>query len=152
MQKQTVEFISSEETLDLRSRILRPGQNLQLCRYPEDNLPSTFHLAIKDKGLVIANGTFIQQAHTNYFQQARFPYRLRGMATDIKFQKQGLGRQIIQNALKELERRGCDLLWFNARVNAEDFYKKLGFIATGDPFELPLIGPHKVMYIDFKNR
>ena len=141
------EIIYSAETHDLRQRILRPGQALAQCIYNEDDDPSTFHLGIRaaSSPTVISNGTFIQQDHP-LFPGAVKPFRLRGMATDIQFQRQGLGQKIIHAALVELKTRNCDLLWFNARTSAELFYLKLKFLADNNVFELPQIGPHKVMY------
>lgn len=140
-----IQFISAQETIDLRSRILRPGQKLELCHYPEDNLISSFHLGIKLGDRIVCNGTFLQQGH-KHFLDARHPYRLRGMATDFDFQKKGLGAQLIARALVELKQKNCDLLWFNARTSAEGFYKKLGFTAVEEIFDIPTIGPHKVMF------
>lgn len=141
------ELIPAKLTYDLRQRLLRPGQPLSQCMYAEDEAPSTFHLGLQDfeSRKIISNGTFIQQGH-DLFPTAKKPYRLRGMATDLPFQRQGLGQKIIHAALVELKLRHCDLLWFNARTSAEKFYLKLGFTADDKVFELPLIGPHKVMY------
>lgn len=140
-----VQKISAAQTIDLRSRILRPMQAIELCNYPEDEFLSTFHLGIFDNNKIICNGTFIQQPHEK-FLEAQLPYRLRGMATDTSKQRQGLGSVIVVQSLIELNHLGCDLLWFNARTSAEIFYKKLGFLAMPEVFEIPLIGPHKVMY------
>ncbi len=140
-----VQRISAADTIDLRSRILRPGQPIELCKYPEDEFSSTFHLGALEKNKIICNGTFIQQPHEK-FPKAQLPYRLRGMATDSSRQRQGLGSIIIDQALIELSKLGCDLLWFNARTTAEIFYEKLGFLAMPEVFDIPLIGPHKVMY------
>lgn len=141
----SVSFISAEETLDLRSRVLRPGQPLQNCLYTEDHHTSTFHLAIKNQQCIICNGTFIQQGH-ELFPQAKQAYRLRGMATDFTYQKQGLGSILIRYATTYLIQNQCDLLWFNARISAEAFYQKLGFEAIDLIFDIPSVGPHKVMY------
>jgi len=138
-------LISTEQTLDLRSRVLRPGQSIENCKYPEDNAPTTFHFAAIENNKVICNGTFIQQSHT-LFATAERPFRLRGMATDPIYQRQGLGRLVIEAALLELKNRKADLLWFNARTSAEIFYQKLGFLTIEDIFEIPTVGPHKVMY------
>lgn len=138
-------LISAEQTLDLRSRVLRPGQSIENCQYPEDNNSTTFHVAAIENNRVVCNGTFIQQSHT-LFSAAQRPFRLRGMATDPLYQHQGLGRQVIETALLELENRGADLLWFNSRTTAEIFYQKLGFLTIEDIFEIPTVGPHKVMY------
>lgn len=142
----TAEFITALVTIDLRHRILRPGHDRSICHYAEDNFSSTFHVGIRDVSKkVIANGTFMQQGHES-FATAKKPYRLRGMATETGFQKQGLGRLIINFAEKELRQRNCDLLWFNARTSAEIFYQKLGFSTDPVVFDIPTVGPHKIMY------
>jgi GNAT superfamily N-acetyltransferase len=138
-------LITTVETYNLRETVLRPGQPPEVCRYIEDDLTDTFHIGVICEGRVISNGTFIRQGH-EYFPDSQNPYRLRGMATEKDFQKQGLGRRIIQAAEAELRLRQCDLLWFNARTGAEGFYKKLGFGAFEKIFDIPGAGPHKVMY------
>lgn len=143
--KHKVQLIRAEDTIDLRSRILRPGQNIELCHYPEDNLPTSFHLGIFESGKIICNGTFLQQGH-KLFPNSKTPYRLRGMASDKNYQKQGLGSTLLQEALLHLRQKGCDLIWFNARVTAEGFYEKLGYQKIEEIFDIPTIGPHKVMY------
>lgn len=140
-----VKLIPAEETIDLRSRVLRPGQNRDLCHYPEDNFTTSFHLGIFAGSRVICNGTFIQQKHM-HFPEAQLPYRLRGMASDKEYQRHGLGKTLLQEALVYLKQKNCDLLWFNARVSAEGFYEKLGYQKINDIFDIPTIGPHKVMY------
>ncbi len=137
--------ISADETLDLRSRILRPGQSVELCRYTEDALPTTFHLGVFTDRRLVCNGSFIQQAHPR-FVQAQLPYRLRGMASDPDFQKKGFGSSLISTAKRILQEKNCDLLWFNARTSAEIFYQKLDFKQIDEIFDIPQIGPHKVMY------
>lgn len=146
MSPQKPEFIAASETIDLRHRILRPDQDISVCHYPNDNLSSSFHVGIRDvKGKIISNGTFISEPNI-LFPEAKKPYRLRGMATDFHWQKKGCGRLIILSALEKLQELQCDLVWFNARTSAELFYLKLGFSADANIFDIPSIGPHKVMY------
>ncbi len=140
-----VSLITAEQTIDLRMRVLRPGQPRSNCEYAEDKYPTTFHLGIVQNDDVLCNGTFIQQTH-ELFIQARHPYRLRGMATNPILQSQGLGSLVLQAAEVELTKRNCDILWFNARMTAENFYKKLGYVADQNIFNIESIGPHKVMY------
>lgn len=147
-QNDGVRFISAEQAMDLRMRILRPLHPREACEYAEDNLPTTFHLGIFSENKVICNGTFMQQGHKE-FPAAKLPYRLRGMAADAKLQRSGLGRKIILAAEEELLKRGCDLLWFNARLSAEGFYEKLGYISTEEIFDIAGVGAHKVMYKNF---
>lgn len=144
-----IQFISAEDAIDLRSRILRPGQPLENCHYPGDHSESALHLGIcfdvDGKTQVLCNGTFLQESHANW-PMAVLPYRLRGMATDTPFNGQGLGRALLEFAQTELKKRNCDLLWFNARTSALGFYEKLGFSVVSDIFEIPGAGPHRVMF------
>ena len=143
--KSPVSFINSNDAIDLRMRVLRPLHPREMCEYAEDNLSSTFHLGIWQDGKVISNGTFMEQSHEK-FPTAKLSYRLRGMATDPSFQQRGLGKEIILFAEEELKRRKSDLLWFNARVSAEIFYRKLGYEAIDEVFNIDTIGAHKVMF------
>lgn len=140
-----INFITDDETMDLRSRILRPGQPLEACRYEEDKLSSTFHLGIKENGAVICNGTFIFNV-CPLFPKELSAYRLRGMATEPKYRGLHLGSKLLQAAEKILIEKGCHLLWFNARESAFAFYEKNQYEGAGELFDLPLIGPHRVMY------
>ena len=146
----SIEHITALQTIDLRTRILRPGQPIEVCHYPEDNLISTFHLGayinLENGGRVIAaNGTFMRDAHM-HFPEAIIPYRLRGMATDHQYRGMGLGSLILQQGEMLLKVMNCDLLWFNAREIAFPFYEKNGFTIIGEMFDIPGAGPHKVMY------
>ena len=140
-----VNFISATEAVDLRSRILRPGQPIQSCIYPGDNDAGTFHIGVVIDARIVSNGTFVMEKNDK-FPEAEISYRLRGMATDTRFQNMGFGKLIIKAALLELQKRNCELIWFNARVFAEGFYEKMGFLALPEVFDIPLAGPHKVMY------
>lgn len=140
-----VKFITSQQAYDLRDRVLRGTRSVESNVYAEDELPTTFHVGVVQGERVLSNGTFMQQEHAE-FPTAKLPYRLRGMATDPEAQGNGLGKLVLTEALNELSRRQADLIWFNARLTAEDFYRKLGFVALDDIFDIPSVGPHKVMY------
>lgn len=140
-----VQQITAEEAMDLRARILRPGQPLSTIQYAEDYSPTTFHLGLIQDGKIICNGTFISGV-CDYFPDHSVAYRLRGMAVDNEFQGQGLGTQLLAAAEKILVERACSLLWFNARTTALHFYEKNGFVTVGEVFDIPGGGPHVVMY------
>lgn len=138
------------DTLPLRQKILKPFATLVQCQYPEDDFETTFHFALRQNNEIKGIATFIQQGHPEF--SADLPYRLRGMAIDKELQGQGLGKKLLAHGVDFLVARHCDLIWFNARETAFPFYQSLGFILHGPLFELPGIGPHKVMYKRFKNR
>lgn len=114
------------------------------CIYPEDHEVLTFHVGLTYSGKLISIATFAYEGSKHL--SAGCPYRLRGMATDDKYRGQGYGEKVIIFANDILAARRCDLLWCNARLRAFSFYERLGFRYQGDLFEIPDIGPHKVMY------
>lgn len=140
--------IQWEETLDLRSRVLRPGMPIEACYFNNDREIETLHFGTfdKDKAL-IAVGTFHPESFVN--MSAVKPFRLRGMAVDPERRRRGAGRELLIHAEKELRNISVDFLWFNARQVAFDFYQALGYQFYGDVFDIEDVGPHKVMYKRF---
>ncbi len=136
--------ISSADVLSLRHLILKPHLTIEQCVLPEDELTTTFHIGIFYFEKLVSVATFMLQSHPHF--SARFPYRLRGMATAEKFQRQGFGALALQNGIDCLEQMNCDFLWFNAREKAIGFYEKFGFQISGPVFDIQGIGPHKFMY------
>ncbi len=141
----TLQHISAEQTLNLRSKVLRPGEAIDKCRYLEDSLSSTFHLGVLIGDKIVCTGTFMKDISPD-FPAETSAYRLRGMATDPDFRGLQLGSRLLARAEIELRALNCKLLWFNARLSAFPFYEKNSFEFKGEIFEIKGIGPHKVMF------
>lgn len=139
-----IQIITTTDTLSLRQRVLKPFLTEQECINAGDDLPTTYHFGLFHDEELISVATFLQESHPDF--SAGFPYRLRGMATDQKYQGQGFGQKLLRHGVEYLRSKRCDLIWFNARIKAFPFYEKLGFHHHGPLFELKDIGPHKVMY------
>lgn len=139
-----IKFIKSEETLSLRQKVLRPNYRVQDCVYPEDLLATTFHMGVFHHSKLVSIASFMLESHREF--SAGYPYRLRGMATDESYRGQGFGSILLRQGIEILRERKCDLLWCNARIRAFAFYQSIGFEFCGDLFEIPDVGPHKVMY------
>ncbi len=139
-----VKSISAEETYSIRHSILRPNQSLEDCKFEADLDPATFHLGAFWEGKLISIGTFSSESHPELDGQVQ--YRLRGMATLEEYRNYKAGSMLIKYAEESLLQRQADLWWCNARISVSDYYKKLGLSEQGDVFELPSIGPHKLMY------
>ncbi len=137
-------LIPLEATYPLRLQVLRPGGTLSDCQFPSDGAPGGFHIGSFLDGSCVAVGSFSPEGHAAL--RALSPYRLRGMATAPHVRGRGAGRMLLELALEELERRGSDLLWCNAREAAIPFYQRMGFTGVGAFFQLAGIGPHQVMY------
>ena len=142
-----VEIISASETIDLRSRVLRPGLPTELSVFEGDQDPSTIHLGLRDSltNKIVCNGTLMINV-CSYFPEFQNAYRLRGMATDPAFQQKGLGKILITAAENLLKQKQIPFFWFNARQSAFGFYEKCGYQMIGELFDIPTVGAHKVMY------
>lgn len=141
-------FVRPEQVLDLRAKVLKPFLQPHECVLPGDDDPLGFHLgaSLELDGPLIGIATFMMERHPSLFAEYHHHARLRGMASDPSTRRLGVGRRLVLQGIDELERRGADLLWFNARETAFAFYESLGFLYASEMFDLPQIGPHKVMY------
>jgi GNAT superfamily N-acetyltransferase len=139
----TARLIPLEATYPLRLLVLRPGETLADCHFDSVRLEGGFHMGTFLDGACIAVGSFGPEGHPQL--SARHPYRLRGMATHPERQGTGAGKALMLEAFAEIERRGGDQLWCNARLIAVPFYQRLGLRLHGGPFEIPKYGTHYVM-------
>jgi len=140
-----VKYISAEETLPLRSAVLRKNLPLAQCAFETDHLG--FHLGAFVNGRLVSVATFFPE---DYPELGTAGYRLRGMATDPEYAGQGYGFQLIQFAINHLQNNGISYLWCNARSSALGFYKKLNFTIISDEFIVAGIGPHYNMSIQIQ--
>ncbi len=134
---------TAEQTLLLRTRILRPGHAPDARLFGVGDDEETRHFAAFD-GEEIVGACYIVRRAAPFDSKAR-AWQLRGMAVETGRQGQGIGAQIMARVEEEAGRAGMGILWFNARRVALGFYARLGFETWGEEFEIPTIGPHLVM-------
>jgi ribosomal protein S18 acetylase RimI-like enzyme len=139
-----IRFIDTEDTLVLRSIILREGIAPDLCRFDGDDEVNSFHLGYNKENELICIGSFHKQNRQGY---AGIGYQLTGMATSFEFQGQGIGNQLLNFAIVYLRGRNVNYIWCYARKHACKFYLGIGFEIVSDEFEIVGIGPHRVMYL-----
>ncbi len=141
-----IKFITAMDTLPLRSRVLRNGESLDACHFQGDVDPDTFHMGyLSPENEVVCILTCQLESMEQY---DGLGYRLRGMATHPEWQGKGIGSQLLKAAINHLAHEiKADYLWCNARRVAYDFYQNLAFEFLSEEFEIPGIGPHKVMYL-----
>ena len=140
----TTKLISSELTHHIRKNILWPHIKNDHYSLDVDELKDTFHLGVFVENQIVSCATFYPQNTDK--AHAKNAYRLRGMATDINYSRNGYGMKIMTEAFNILKNRNCDLIWCNARLIAFPFYQYVGFEAKGDLFDISDIGPHYYMY------
>lgn len=139
-----IKRITTKETYPIRQEVLRKGKPIESCYFANDDDTSTFHLGCFEneilKGIVSVYET----------QNLLFPetkqFQLRGMAVLSGNQKQGFGSLLVKEAEKVALKQNIELIWFNARENAVDFYKRINYVILGTRFEIEGVGPHFIMF------
>lgn len=137
-----VKFISSQQTLAIRSAVLRAGLPPEDCVFPTDEVPGAFHLGCFSDHELVSVASFFPQHYKDRHDQG---YQLRGMATLASFSGKGCGTQLLKFAIEQLKATNAVYLWCNARENAVPFYQRNGFEVVSAQFEIPGIGPHYEM-------
>ena len=133
--------IPTEETYPLRLKILRPGRPLAAAQFAEDERATHFGYFVDDNLIGIA--TIFSQPLQGETQSA---FQLRGMAVEEGYQGRGYGEQLVRACCDFAHSQGAQIIWCNARVEASRFYLKQGFVLRGEPFIIPDVGPHYVMW------
>jgi GNAT superfamily N-acetyltransferase len=140
-----IKFIKADELLPLRNVLLR-GSRLtnDECRFQTDDLPGAFHLGYFAEEELACIASFHPQ---NYGEFTGTGYQLRGMATVEKYRGRGFGNQLLNFGIVYLKGQKANYLWCNARKSALHFYLGIGFEIISPEFEVPVIGPHYVLYV-----
>jgi predicted GNAT family N-acyltransferase len=73
------------------------------------------------------------------------------MATDPE-RGRGTGGALLRACVDHARHEGGTRVWCNARTPARGFYEHAGFVAEGEEFALPDIGPHYLMALDLRHR
>ncbi len=138
----TVEQVRPEITYALRGEVLRPGRGWAELELPGDRDHSTGHFAGYVEHEVVGVATVIEEPEDD----GPGVWRLRGMAVSPARRGQGVGLALIDRIRDFVARSGGGLLWCNARVTAEGFYRAAGFVAVAGPWDEPGLGPHVRMH------
>lgn len=124
--------------------VLRPGRPKNESIFDCDAWPETFHLGLFQNDEIAGIATFFPENCPQLPSKKTF--RLRGMAVHPQFHRKGIGRALLIEGEQVLRSREVDLLWFNARENAFTFYESMNFQYASGLFDIPGVGPHKVMF------
>ncbi|OUW76635.1 MAG: hypothetical protein CBD72_03475 [Flavobacteriaceae bacterium TMED212] len=139
-----IKKISMEETFAVRQPVLRPGRPIEDCFFEYDDHPLSIHICAELNGKVISVLSAIPIRSKIYPNLKAM--RIRGIATLNQFQRLGYGSQLVRYIEEELGKKGIELLWLNARINASKFYIKLGYKPKGDFFNIDGIGIHQKFF------
>jgi len=140
-----IRAIQAQQTHTLRHFVLRPHQPMAEMAYPGDDDPETRHLGAFAQDNLIGVISLYLEPMPELSQPG--DWRLRGMAVEPTLQGQGFGARLVDACLAAVKKSNGQRLWCNARTAACGFYERQGFHKSGDPFDLPGIGEHFVMWI-----
>ena len=139
-----VKQIQAKHCYAIRQQVLWQHKAINNCGIDVDAQEGAFHLGVFQKDELLCIGSFFKQKHAQFSEQDQ--YRLRAMATVPKFHKRGTASLLLEFAIQKLHNEYQALLWCDAREVAVGFYEKLGFSKQGNPYEIPIIGIHYLMY------
>ena len=76
--------------------------------------------------------------------------QLRFMAVDPAMQGRGVGRDLLDQAIRGLRQQRVRLLWANGRDTALGFYRRAGFVIVGEGFIHEPGLPHHLVTFDLR--
>jgi GNAT superfamily N-acetyltransferase len=138
--------ITAAQARTVRLPVLRPGLPPEAAIFDHDDDLGTRHFGAFEGERLVGVATFFAETCPKRTESSA--WRLRGMATLPEMQGRGAGRALVAEGVRVAKSSGASLMWCNARVTARGFYEKLGFVAVGDEFRLPVTGPHYMMMIE----
>jgi predicted GNAT family N-acyltransferase len=147
-----VEVVDGIVTSELRRAVLRPTWPPGSAMHG-DGEPEVLHLAARyGDGLVVGACALFPRPYP-LRPDGPPAWQLRGMATAEAVRGQGVGGQVIAQAVREVHERGGRLLWCEAREKAIAFYAANGFHGEGELYLSAETGiPHQLMWRELSER
>jgi len=118
-----IRVIQPEDTYALRHSVLWPDKPLEYVKIEEDNDGQHFG-AFHEERLLGVISLFVQN------EAARF----RKFAVDPRYQRQGIGSELLTRVMQEARRRGARTIACDARQEATGLYYKFGMKPVGLEF------------------
>lgn len=142
----TIRQVPASATLHLRRQVLRPWLQEADCAFNHDSDPESVHLLAESGDEVLGVASILPEDKEGNHSESVF--RIRGMAVLESERGRGIGARLLRELLERAARsKNLDCVWCNSRLRAATLYARQGFFKTGEPFELPDIGPHVTMEI-----
>lgn len=116
-----ISSITSVETLPIRHQVLWPSKPIDYVRLNNDEEGNHYGLYLNDV-LVSVISVFVKNGEAQF----------RKFATLEAHQGKGYGSMLFEYMLKALEEQGVYRIWCNARLDANEFYKRFGFKNASD--------------------
>lgn len=139
--------MAAEDTHDLRRQVLRSGRADLEVRFPEDEEPGAFHLAVLDQGRRPVAVVTISPAPTTW-RPGVDAWRVRGMAVTPELRGTGLGTQLLGAVVARAQASGVAVLWADGRDTALDFYRRRGWMVEGEGYLAATDMSHHTVVLD----
>ena len=114
-------------TIKLRDKILRKPLKMKFTPEQLAAEKDDIHLATYLDGKLVA--CMVMQ----HYSQTRI--KMRQVAVDTKYQKKGIGQQMVLVSESLAANSGRKIMFCHARAVAADFYEKLNYKKVGDAFK-----------------
>lgn len=125
--------MTSLEVRPLRLEVLRAGMVNQTVHFDGDDDPTTIHLGAFDQDQNnVGVSTWMQRPFP--IAEEHKALQLRGMATAVNVQGQGIGALLLVAGQSHGREIGAHLIWANARDAALNFYNRHGYSTVGEGF------------------
>ena len=125
--------MTSLEVRPLRLEVLRAGMVNQTVHFDGDDDPTTIHLGAFDQDQNnVGVSTWMQRPFPLATEHKAL--QLRGMATAVNVQGQGIGALLLVAGQSHGREIGAHLIWANARDAALNFYNRHGYSTVGEGF------------------
>jgi GNAT superfamily N-acetyltransferase len=125
--------MTSLEVRPLRFEVLRAGMVNQTVHFDGDDDPTTIHLGAFDQDQNnVGVSTWMQRPFP--LAEEHKALQLRGMATAVNVQGQGIGALLLVAGQSHGREIGAHLIWANARDAALNFYNRHGYSTVGEGF------------------
>lgn len=138
-----IKKITAPETYSVRLPVLRKGKPVESCHFDGDNSATTIHFGLYLNQELVGIVSLFKKTNPLFSEKNQF--QIRGMAVLENHRKKDFGKALLIHCEEECKNQDGDLIWFNARTEAVEFYKKMGYHKNGTPFEIPDVGEHVIM-------
>lgn len=135
--------ISSDQTLNIRNTVLRPGKDRAECVYEGDLDSTSRHFGAYIESQLV--GIVSMYTRNSPLIEMDNGFQIRAMATMDSVRGLGIGNLLLTEAERFAIESGAKYIWANARVSALGFYQKSDYAVCSEEFDIEDVGPHQVI-------
>jgi len=134
--------VGSQDTLELRLKVLRPNGSLEDCKFPGDDDSFTKHYGAFIDSDLLGIVSIYRREHTGF---GGVGFQIRAMATHPQARGKGAGAKLLKQAEAYAFKNNANYVWANARLSAKEFYRKSEYNIDDNEFHIESVGPHVIV-------